>query len=392
MTVLIPRTQRLSRYLFDFSPRFALERNSLAALAGGAGTFARASIGTATGSNGLLRGCAHSEPRYHWVDLDGDAVLETVTLLLEDARTNVVLHKRDLSNAAWTKTNVTAARDQTGIDGVTTTASSILATAGNGTCLQAITLASSARYQSAYVKRLVGSGTVQMTTDNGSTWTAITVTAAWTRVTIPTQTLANPTVGFRLVTNADKIAVDWVQNENGTFASSAIGTLTDNTTTETRAAETLTFPVLVSPQALTLYLDVINLGTQQATLGWFEIGTFGTDPSLVGYANTSSNSAFINTNAAHASVISGGLAGPANGQHAEFRFLLSATGTAQTGLSLAGAAESLDSASAALALGSAWTAATIQLNKYTGVAAGFAAFRACRIAQGTQTLAYMREG
>lgn len=155
--------------------------------------------------------------------LDHDpASLEPLGRKVEGARTNVVLQRRDLSNAAWTKTNITAAKDQVGIDGVTNSASSILATAGNGTCLQAITLASSARSQTAWVKRLVGTGVVNMTMDNGSTWTAITVTSAWTRVSIPTQTLANPTVGFRLVANADKIAVDFVQNENGTFASSTI--------------------------------------------------------------------------------------------------------------------------------------------------------------------------
>lgn len=142
--------------------------------------------------------------------------------LPEYARTNVALHNRDLTDAAWTATNITAAKDQTGIDGVANSASSITASAANGTILQAITLASSARFQTAYVKRLVGSGTIEMTMDNGSTWTAITVTSAWTRVSIPTQTLVNPTVGFRVQTSGDSIAVDVVQNENGTRPSSVI--------------------------------------------------------------------------------------------------------------------------------------------------------------------------
>lgn len=143
---------------------------------------------------------------------------------VEEARVNVCLHNRDLTNAAWTKVNTTAAKDQTGIDGVVNSASSITATAGNGTCLQAIVLASSARYQTAFVKRITGSGTVNMTMDAGLTWTAVTVTSSWTRVTIPTQTLANPTVGFRIVTSGDAIAVDFSQNENGTFPLSPIET------------------------------------------------------------------------------------------------------------------------------------------------------------------------
>lgn len=147
-------------------------------------------------------------------------------LLVEDSRTNVVLWNRDLTNVVWTPTNITAAKDQTGPDGVSNSASSLLATAGNGTILQSITLASSARAQSAYIKRITGTGTINMTMDNGSTWTAVTVTANWNQVSIPTQTLANPVVGFQIVTSGDAIAVDFVQNENGIFATSPIPTTT----------------------------------------------------------------------------------------------------------------------------------------------------------------------
>lgn len=158
-------------------------------------------------------------------------------LLVEDTRTNVVLWDRDLTNAAWVPTNITPLKDQTGPDEVANSASSLEATAGNGTILQSITLASSARFQSAYVKRIAGSGTINMTMDNGATWTAITVTSGWTRVSIPTQTLANPVVGFQIVTSGDKIAVDFVQNENGVFASSPIPT---TTTSAARAADVVT--------------------------------------------------------------------------------------------------------------------------------------------------------
>ena len=61
-----------------------------------------------------------------------------------------------------------------------------------------------------------------MTMDNGTTWTAVTVTASWSRVSIPKQTLANPTVGFRIVTSGDAVAIDFVQNENSTVESSPI--------------------------------------------------------------------------------------------------------------------------------------------------------------------------
>ena len=143
-------------------------------------------------------------------------------LLVEEARTNVALYSRDMTNAAWVKSSITAALNQTGLDGVANSASSITASGANGTILQTVTLASSQRFYSAYVKRITGSGAVSMTTDNGTTWTAITVTGSWTQVSIPAQTVTNPVFGFKLATNGDAIAVDCNQNEGGAFATSAI--------------------------------------------------------------------------------------------------------------------------------------------------------------------------
>ncbi len=194
------------------------------------GSFARGSSATRVNASGLLESVSSNVLRF---DYD-PATLAAKGILIEGARTNVALWNRDLTNAAWTPTNIAAAKDQVGVDGAANAASSIAATAGNGTILQAITLASSARYQAAYVKRLAGSGAVKMTMDNGTTWTAITVTASWARVAIPTQTIANPTIGFQIVSSGDAIAVDYVGNENGTFASSAIAT---TSAAVTRAAD-----------------------------------------------------------------------------------------------------------------------------------------------------------
>lgn len=129
------------------------------------------------------------------------------------ARTNEVLYSNDLTNAAWVKTNVTAAMDETGPDGLANSASKLTATAANGTALQTITLASSSRKQSAWVKRITGSGTINMTTDGGTTWGVISPTTSWSRLDIAAQTVTNPEVGFRIVTSGDEIAVAFVQNE-----------------------------------------------------------------------------------------------------------------------------------------------------------------------------------
>lgn len=182
-------------------------------------TCSRASTGYYTKADGTLVSFLSNVLRYG-----------TNGLLVEEARTNVPLHSGDLTNAAWTKTDCTAAQDQTGPDGVTNSMSSLTATGANATCLQAITLASSARFQTCYIKRITGSGVIEMTMDNGATWTAVTVTGSITRVSIPTQTLANPTVGWRIVTSGDAIAVGWINNENGTSATSYIPTTTTSVT------------------------------------------------------------------------------------------------------------------------------------------------------------------
>lgn len=193
-------------------------------------TFTRASSGTYYDSAGVLQTASTNVPRITY----DPATLVLRGLLIEEARTNLCLHSRDLTNAAWAKTNVTAAKDQTGIDAAANSASKITATAGNGTCLQSVVSASAARSTTAYVKRITGSGVIEMTQDGGTTWAPVTVTASWTRVGPATATVTNPQIGFRIVTSGDAIAVDAVQLEAGAFATSYIQT---TSAAVTRAAD-----------------------------------------------------------------------------------------------------------------------------------------------------------
>jgi len=161
-------------------------------------------------------------------------------LLLEPSRTNIALRSRDFTQASWVKTSITAALDVAGIDGAANTASRLTATAGNATALQSITSASAAHVTSFFVRRIAGTGTVEITQNNGATWTAITLTAAWQRFIIPVATITNPVIGVRIVTSGDVIAVDAAQCEVGTFAASPIIT---GATAVTRAADGGTLPV-----------------------------------------------------------------------------------------------------------------------------------------------------
>jgi hypothetical protein len=207
--------------------------------------------------------------KYYETDWQG-APIAAANLLgfrREAAATNNLLHSRDLSNAAWsTKTNITAAKTATGLDGIANTATTLTATAADAIILQPITLASAARCASAYIKRRTGTGTISFTQDGGSTWTDITSlinSSTWSRVEI-TATLANPSVGFKISTSGDAIDVDCVQNEAGAVATSPIVT---TTTTITRNADSLTYQTAgnIDFAVGTLYGELIsNIGGQRA--------------------------------------------------------------------------------------------------------------------------------
>jgi hypothetical protein len=83
-------------------------------------------------------------------------------LLIEEARTNICLYARDLTQSNYTKTNATAALTATGVDGVANTASTLTASAANGSAFQRIVSASAARSLSMFVKRRTGTGTVSV--------------------------------------------------------------------------------------------------------------------------------------------------------------------------------------------------------------------------------------
>jgi hypothetical protein len=145
-------------------------------------------------------------------------------LLVEEARTNICLYASDLTNAAWTKSNMTTALTATGPDGVANTATTCTATAGNATALQAITSGNAARITSMFVKRRTGTGDIDLTQDNGTTWSTKTVTSSWTRVEIASVTSTNPTVGIRIVTSGDAVDIALFQHEVGAFITSPIYT------------------------------------------------------------------------------------------------------------------------------------------------------------------------
>ena len=237
------RAYRKRRILGGIMPsdvQFAMDPNI--ALTAQGGTLTRGGVANYFDINGVLQQAASGVERSaHYIN-------GVRTHLFEPAATNIVTQPRDCTNAGWTKSNVTAAKDQTGIDGSANVASSLVATAGNGTCLFAATLASSTRCASVYIKRITGTGTISFTTDGGTTYTDITSqinSTSYSRVFITQAAVTNPSTGFKIVTNGDKIAVDYVQNETGLYATTPIS--------GSRVADVMYVPVDATQEALAIY-------------------------------------------------------------------------------------------------------------------------------------------
>ena len=171
-----------------------------------------------------------------------------------EARTNSLLHARDLSNVAWVKVNCTGVKDAVGSDGVTNSASTMTATGANATVLQTIVLAAAARSYSVKLKRKTGTGTVSICRD-GVTFTDVTAqinSSTYTTVKIENTSVLNPVCGIKLATSGDAVYVDWNQDEAGTFSTPSIDT---TTVAVARDADLLTYTGA----------DVANIKTLAAT-------------------------------------------------------------------------------------------------------------------------------
>ncbi len=192
-------------------------------------TLARASSATCTRGDGLMFLLTSNKPR-----------LSSFGLLMEGAHTSLALQARDLGTASWTKSSMTCTLDAVGRDGTASSASTCTASGANGTVLQGLTVAAATRTTSFSIKRVTGSGNVDITRDNGSTWTTLTSAQCYdpgTRVATAinsasfvrcwlASSVLNPTIGLRLVTNGDSVVVDVAGDTDSAFPVSEIITTT----------------------------------------------------------------------------------------------------------------------------------------------------------------------
>lgn len=231
------------------------------ASAGGAATFTRATTAWTKLSTGLWVSVASGTARSCYLGAT-TAVGAYGGYLAEEARTNQCLQSRDMTNASWTKVTMTAAKDQAGIDGVASSASSLTASAGAASCLQTITEAATTSAFSCFIKRITGTGTV--TIQQGASTLEVSGSinsSTYTRVEIDASVL-NPIIGIALGTNGDKIAVDMAQFENGSFATSPIPT---TTTSQTRNFDQLSYPLTGIQNTIGTAYCQFSKGTQGYT-------------------------------------------------------------------------------------------------------------------------------
>lgn len=222
-------------------------------------TFTRSTTGTYINSSGYVTSAAINTPRF---DYDPTA-LTPRGLLIEGSASNLLNWSESFStsggtNNNWADTSITRNSTNNTDPANGTTALRITASAGNGTIISTAAIGTSAqRTFSIWLRRVSGTGNIQYTLDNGSTYTTQAITSSWVRYTFAATTAAQR-VGIRIVTSGDSIELWGAQLEAGSGASSYIPT---GASQGSRAADFCTIPTAsfitgtLYPQ--TLFVDCI---------------------------------------------------------------------------------------------------------------------------------------
>jgi hypothetical protein len=213
-------------------------------------------------------------------------------MLPEEARTNDALWSRDMTNSAWVKTTMTTALNAIGIDGTANSATTLTATGAIAMAVQTITLASQADNYSVFLKRVTGSGTINLclaaTACGTATPCTVTSTIVFTRCTV-TATVLNPIVGIQIVTNGDAVIADFNQMEPGGFATTPMLTTSSPSSRSADTVSLLGLPLRLVQSSS--FFAVVQTGSQDlgASAGILE-GTI--DDVLRVAGNTSLKSLF----------------------------------------------------------------------------------------------------
>ena len=182
-------------------------------------TFSRAS-GTSTGSVGVGLNTPTGSPPATAIAA-GDVVqvwgaqLNVGALQSYNPTTpkNLLGYTQEFDNAAWTKTTATiTANTAAGPDGYAT-ADTVTAAAANAVIGQAWVSVTAPYTFSIWMKRVSGSGTIEI--NGGASWSTASITSEWQRISVTQNVTAGvPSVGIRIGTSGDVIQVWGAQLSN----------------------------------------------------------------------------------------------------------------------------------------------------------------------------------
>lgn len=194
-------------------------------------TFTRSTTATFINSSGYVESiaaAASNDPTKARFDYN-PTTLTPRGLLIEGAATNLLNWSESFAtsggtNNNWADTNITRNSTNNTDPANGTTALRVTASAANGTIISTAAMGTSAaRSFSIWLRRVSGTGNIQYTLDNGSTYTTQAITSSWVRYTFASTTAAQR-VGIRIVTSGDSIELWGAQIEAGSGASSYIPT------------------------------------------------------------------------------------------------------------------------------------------------------------------------
>ena len=238
--------------------------NLVPGIGAGVATFTRATTAWTKRESGLWASVGSGVARSAYIGMN-TAVGAYGGYLAEGAGTQLVTPTasiRDMTNAAWAKVTMTTAFTSTGIGGVVNSCTRLTATGATSTILQTLVAAASTRTYSCWIKRITGTGTINLA--QGATTldvTALINSATFTLVQLPSSTL-NSAFGIQIITSGDALDVDFNQFEAGGFATSPM-----DAAGAARNADVLTYPTAgwFNAAAGTLFVQALSEHTGAAT-------------------------------------------------------------------------------------------------------------------------------
>lgn len=432
-------TRRVSSpLLFKWSNRFGLDaQQRLWALSGNrivTATYDRggtAGAASALDQNGRLYVPGYKSPRWHH---DPSNLSLGPLLLLEGSRQNLCLQSNAFTTT-WAASGATStAQNQTDPAGVANSAwtlgdtdGAVIAdfrqtvtvpndstkwtfsaflkkttSAASFPGIGIIFIGGSAALVQATINTDTGAGTIRTGSTAGATVSVTSISATYWRasVTIANDTSGNTSARIAMypAVNTDGSAT-WAaattgtavfgfdQFENAAFPSSYIPT---TTVAVTRAADSLSFPFLPSPQAMTVYADFVEGGTYlDSAAAVAVIGDAAANRQCfllgaqTGFYRASAQASGSTTNAQ-------AIAGPLVGNRVELRGAFAANGGVTLGQTISSGTEAVVTTASAGAFDATFSGPLLTLTGYTGAQRVFLALRSLKVCAGVQTLDTMR--